>query len=296
MSELLEVLIQAGVPHQIKGKNTSAGFLAINCPFCEEERFHCAVNMNEGWYRCFICDAKGQWRSLKTQLHNKHYLVRTPGLFTSGGAFEENVYKDKPQDYMLATRSLEEGCEEYNYLVLERKITKQQLLDFNWVVGISKGEHNFTHYVGVLDNTTLSIRLTIPSKTKPRYLNHYLTPFLGLYDYKKTKPATLYVVEGLFDYVRFDKGSCIAVLGSSFTESHLASIYKQNTNLTNLVFCFDRDHKLGHLESILPTCKVLGVEVNVLDWSKISTDIKDVDEYFVKYGRLPAFEDTSGVF
>jgi DNA primase len=48
-----------GVPFRTSGKNISAGWIGVNCPFCGEQNNHCGVNLDSKRYSCWVCSASG---------------------------------------------------------------------------------------------------------------------------------------------------------------------------------------------------------------------------------------------
>jgi len=48
-----------GVDFRTSGKNISAGWIGVNCPFCGEQNNHCGVNLDTKRYSCWVCAQSG---------------------------------------------------------------------------------------------------------------------------------------------------------------------------------------------------------------------------------------------
>ena len=44
---------------QFPGISTNRKFVKVKCPFHDDTRPSLSINLEEGWYRCFSCGAKG---------------------------------------------------------------------------------------------------------------------------------------------------------------------------------------------------------------------------------------------
>ena len=44
---------------QFPGISTNRKFVKVKCPFHDDTRPSLSINLEEGWYRCFTCGAKG---------------------------------------------------------------------------------------------------------------------------------------------------------------------------------------------------------------------------------------------
>ena len=45
--------------NQFPGISTNRKFVKVKCPFHDDTRPSLSINLEEGWYRCFTCGAKG---------------------------------------------------------------------------------------------------------------------------------------------------------------------------------------------------------------------------------------------
>lgn len=53
------LFIKEGIDYRSGGKNISAGWLGVNCPFCGEQNNHCGVNLDSKRYSCWVCSQSG---------------------------------------------------------------------------------------------------------------------------------------------------------------------------------------------------------------------------------------------
>lgn len=53
------LFIAEGIPFKEGGKNVSAGWVGVCCPFCGEQNFHLGVNLETKRYSCWVCTETG---------------------------------------------------------------------------------------------------------------------------------------------------------------------------------------------------------------------------------------------
>lgn len=53
------LFLSEGVDFKSSGKNISAGWIGVDCPFCGESNYHCGVNLDSKRYSCWVCSQSG---------------------------------------------------------------------------------------------------------------------------------------------------------------------------------------------------------------------------------------------
>lgn len=57
--DIIELLEKRGIEHWTSGKNTSRGWVNIQCPFCDDHSNHCGINIESKKFNCHKCHEKG---------------------------------------------------------------------------------------------------------------------------------------------------------------------------------------------------------------------------------------------
>jgi hypothetical protein len=110
----------------------------------------------------------------------------------------------------------------------------------------------------------------------PKYISEQQRGYVFNYDGQLRRGNTTILVEGQFDAISI--GGC-AYLGSTISDDQARLISKLNREI---IVVPDRD-KAGM--SVCERALELGYKVSIPEWS---TEIKDVNDAVVRYGRLPA--------
>ncbi len=57
--DIESLFLKEGIDFRSSGKNISAGWIGVNCPFCGELNNHCGVNLDSKRYSCWVCSQSG---------------------------------------------------------------------------------------------------------------------------------------------------------------------------------------------------------------------------------------------
>lgn len=242
------------------GREGKHGELKICCPFCNDDKFHCYVNLKKEVYHCFKCEASGPVIGLKT----------TPSMKTLKEAFEEAQKKvgvDLAKAEKKVIRSLPRcktlmgfkpiGIDPYYHLawnyVRTRKLTTDEVqgnqihfsLDNHGPTSNSiifpiykHGEDDLEYYV---------CRKTDNRKGYAKYINApwpkksvLFRPWTYPVPRMQTVPSSIIVVEGIFDAINLQRAvntfesvgvklpTVYALLGKKATHEQIARITKPN--------------------------------------------------------------------
>lgn len=66
--EITALLRSKNVPYQTSGKNTSKGWVSLQCFFCDDHSNHLGINLKSGGWKCLKCGKKGKFYSLVNYL------------------------------------------------------------------------------------------------------------------------------------------------------------------------------------------------------------------------------------
>jgi len=71
--DVIAFLQDRGIQFDTEGKNISAGWIGINCPFCSDPSNHCGINIESKIFTCWVCAEKGNAIKLVTELESCSY-------------------------------------------------------------------------------------------------------------------------------------------------------------------------------------------------------------------------------
>lgn len=57
--DVQSLFTEESIDFKTGGKNVSAGWIGVNCPFCGDQSNHCGVNLDTKRYSCWICSESG---------------------------------------------------------------------------------------------------------------------------------------------------------------------------------------------------------------------------------------------
>ena len=281
MIDLASKLIEAGIPFVSSGKNVGPEDLAIRCPFCEfdDPSQHCGINTTSGYFHCWVCGKGGGWRMLQKQLG-----IRLGDVFGSDEFEiplakkldvpdrEENFYKEPNEKHIKMWR----------FLLEERQLDLDRCMD----LGLKKGIGSFKGYAVFCDGDMAIGRNyldnTMPKWRKPRGWKMRL---YGASLVEQRDPEIGIITEGVFDAARFPIGTAAALLCKKISDDMANEIFLSFSNAKKLVLATDRDLAKVEKLNLVAKLRGLGFEVSVPDWSQVDSDVKDVDEFFVRYGE-----------
>jgi DNA primase len=208
--------------------------LLFYCPKCEHHKKKLSVNLEKGYFKCWVCDWSGRnlykiirrhgsyqqkqhWRRLTQQVEINNFAER---LFGEEPITEEEQNVKLPHGFVsLVNKNLPSTSRPaLNYLE-SRGITKKDI--FKWKIGYcAHGEYasrivvpsfdidgNINYYIGRTYSGAWS-RYLNPKISKNIIFNHLYVDF----------DEDLVIVEGVFDAIKAGQNS-IPLLGSTLTEN-----------------------------------------------------------------------------
>jgi len=75
MIQIIDLLEYLNLPYQTSGKNVSGGWVEIQCPFpyCSDPSNHLGINLESGYFHCWVCGEKGFIAKLVKTITNLSY-------------------------------------------------------------------------------------------------------------------------------------------------------------------------------------------------------------------------------
>lgn len=293
---MLEALLSAfelnNVPYRLKGANTGRQFVNISCVFCGEDRLHLGINKERGWYKCFVCDARGGWYSLRKKLKEDYpssawYEIQPEGMvdYISDERFTEiTLPKEKPlfRDIReTETEMFEWLCSVPNDLsdpFRERGFDKVKLE----TSGVKLGLDKFRGYFVWEQKGFLIGRKYSPLANGPKWkieLQGTTTPIFGYEWARQSSFKRTFITEGVFDCLRFPVGQAVAILGLQTSQEKIASTSEALRASDEIMMVLDREVKSSTIDEWKLNLRDHGFSVLIFDWSSVPDDVKDVDEF-----------------
>lgn len=275
MIDIITLLEDNDIEFYSSGKNTSRGWVELNCPFCgNDPSFHLGINLSSGIYHCWICGAKGP---LKKYLQHQLGLSREKvKKLTSeyGINFHEEEEPKRNAAQIVFPKGLEDSIPQPHKNYLRRRgfdadyvIKKYQLKAYYHVGG--KWSYRLVIPIFIDGEIVSFIARDVTDKQTPKYKNlsneqsiiNVKNCLYGIDSIKKGGKAIL--VEGIFDQWRVGDGSC-AFLGVEYTNQQLFLLYEKE--LKEVYVMFDSDaikkaNKLGHiLSTFVPKVEIIELD------------------------------------
>jgi len=274
----LKILINVlGAPYR-----TNNEFL-FKCPYCDHYKRKFSVNLNKGYYKCWVCDTRGknlyrvirrfgthrdkaQWRDLTSEIN----YDRLEDLFAD--KIEEKQILNMPEGFVsLARRDVPPtGFAARNYL-RKRGISKEDIVW--WKMGYcTSGEYEGRIIIPSFDeegDLSYFISRSYDSSFYPKYKNPPASKNIIFNDLFVDWSSDIVLVEGIFDAIIAGRNA-VPILGSTLNEDSvlLRKIVKEDAGV---YVALDPDAKKKELQ-IIKTLLDFDIEV----WKVDIGDASDV--------------------
>lgn len=248
----------------------------FSCPYCKHHKRKFSVNLDKGYYKCWVCDTRGkniyrvirrfgtnhdksQWRDITGTVDYE----KLEDLFAE--KVEEKQILDMPEGFVsLANKDIPPtGFAARNYL-RKRGITKQDIVW--WKMGYcSKGEYENRIVIPSFDDEgdlNYFVSRSYDRKAYPKYKNPPASKNIIFNDLFVDWSSDIILVEGVFDAVVAGRNS-VPLLGSTLNQnsSLLQKIVKEDAGV---YIALDPDARKKELE-IIKTLLDFDIEVWKVD-------------------------------
>jgi len=259
------------------------------CPYCKHHKRKFSVNVDKGYYKCWVCDTRGkniyrvirrfgtntdksQWRELTTEIN----FDQLEDLF--GEKIEEKQILDMPEGFIsLAAKDIPPtGFAARNYL-RKRGISKQDIVW--WKMGYcSQGDYEGRIIIPSFDDEgdlNYFISRSYDNKAYPKYKNPPASKNVVFNDLFVDWTSDIILVEGVFDAILAGRNA-VPILGSTLNEYSvlLRKIVKEDAGV---YIALDPDATKKELE-IIKTLLDFDIEVwkvNIGDHEDVGSMKKD---------------------
>ncbi|HIF55519.1 MAG TPA: hypothetical protein EYQ57_10260 [Methylococcaceae bacterium] len=257
------------------GYRTNSEFL-FKCPYCDHHKRKFSVNIDKGYYKCWVCDTRGkslyrvvrrfgtnhdksQWRDLTSEID----FDQLEDLFAE--KIEEKQILEMPEGFIsLANRDMPPtGFAAMNYL-RQRGITKQDIVW--WKMGYcSKGEYEGRIIIPSFDDEgdlSYFVSRSYDRSYYPKYKNPPASRNIIFNDLFVDWSSDIILVEGIFDAINAGRNA-VPILGSTLNQ-HSVLLRKIVKEDAGVYVALDPDATKKELE-IIKTLLDFDIEVWKVD-------------------------------
>jgi DNA primase len=257
--------------------------LLFRCPYCEHHKKKFSVNLDKGYYKCWVCDTRGKniYRVIRRfgTYHNKSQWLQLTSeidynkledFFTEKS--EEKQVLEMPDGFVsLANKDIPPtGFAARNYL-RKRDISKQDIVW--WKMGYcSKGEYEGRIIIPSFDDEgdlNYFVSRSYDKAFYPKYKNPPASKNIIFNDLFVDWSSDIILVEGIFDAIVAGRNA-VSLLGSTLNQ-HSVLLRKIVKEDAGVYIALDPDAKKKELEII----KTL-LDFDIEDWKVDIGDNEDV--------------------
>ena len=218
----------------------------FKCPYCEHHKRKFSVNLDKGYYKCWVCDTRGkniyrvvrrfgtnhdksQWRDFTSEID----FDQLEDLFAE--KVEEKQILEMPEGFIsLANRDMPPtGFAAMNYL-RQRGLTKQDIVW--WKMGYcTKGEYEGRIIIPSFDDEgdlSYFVSRSYDRSYYPKYKNPPANRNIIFNDLFVDWSSDIILVEGIFDAINAGRNA-VPILGSTLNQNSvlLRKIVKEDAGV-----------------------------------------------------------------
>lgn len=262
------------------------------CPYCNHHYQKLSVNLEHGWFKCWVCKKSGKKLSLLRNISNTDKQIINNEYNHVSSSESEDLFEQEENEYVNYQHHLEHIKKEwskYNFLPLlksEDLFFKKQVLLYLSIRNLDYGD--LVKYNIHFDYNTKNI--TFPSYDKQGNMNFFINKNINE---RYSKPKTsqeyvifndiyidweedLYITEGIFDEIKINNNT-VSLLTSELNENTwlFSNLIKHQQRK---ILCLDKD---AYLKSIQIAKKLLkyGIkDIFIIDWRNCNK-YKDFGEF-----------------
>lgn len=294
--DVLAYLRNRRIPYWAEGKNVTAGWVELQCLWCNDRSHHLGVNLDTRFMSCWRCGPKGPFSNYIMTKENYNYRQARNVL----NEFQQTVYRSLRQDIQIRNTDWDRNIlpkeatgdfpESYLNYLRGRRYDPVKLITQYHLKAIG-------NWCTTSDN--LCYRILIPVLYEGRVVNYTArdvtgraeTPYVNCKNDQAIIPIrdciynrdsvrdTVLIVEGPIDVWRMGSGS-ISVFGMEVSKEQIGAIVDTGAKRAFVMFdgeeqAIKKAHKVAMaLSGLIPFVEVLELEKGDPD----SLEEKDVQE------------------
>ncbi len=257
--DVVSLLGNMGVDYRLSGKNVSAGWVNMNCPYCYDAGHHLGINLTSKMFSCWICRESGSILKFVQRAAglNKKDAIRLIKKFLTGKVveYEYQSSSNKRDDVTLPSHILKSPLPIHTNYLRERGFKPKELESFfgiSYTGQISKYrsservvDFKYRIIIPIFINNKL-VNFTardVTEKAEEKYKNcptddTLITTKDCIYGYDNVIDGIAVIVEGPTDVWRLGPGA-IGLFGIKYTKHQLNLLYQKQ--LKKAVVFFDNE-------------------------------------------------------
>jgi hypothetical protein len=272
--DVIAYLEDRDIKYTTEGKNTTRGWVNIQCPFpfCDDHSNHCGINLDTKLFSCWKCGEKGSIVKLIHALETcswaqAHSIVKQFHSYLSPNIIEEDW--KPPQQIKIPSGVVKEFSPLHKEYLIQRGFDPDYLIQkYHLLAGGPVGFFKFRIIIPYLldhEPVTYSGRdITGKAKSKYRHLpnNQAILPAKKtLYNLDTVKDGKCILVEGVTDVWRIGDG-CVATSGTQVTSEQILML--SDYGIKKLLIAFDND-AIDEADKLAIKCSAVIPEVKVAE-------------------------------
>lgn len=246
MFDSVDYFESRGVACWTSGKNVTAGWVNIQCPFCGLDKSnHCGISP-DNFFNCYVCGETGHVTKLIRQMEKCSWLraQRIFDSFQQGYHFIEKITEKRERTF-LPKECLSKFPRNYlNYLKKRRFVPNYLITKYNLKCCANVGKYKFRIIIPFYFNNQLITftSLDVTDRQKIKYKHQKIDEAVisvknTLYNIDSVTDKMI-LVEGITDVWRVGD-CCCAVMGKQITEAQINLIVRKNVK--QVLVMFDSD-------------------------------------------------------
>lgn len=234
-----------GINYQTEGKNISANWIGINCPFCNDPSEHGGFSLEKGYYNCFRCGAHKLIDIIIELIGCSQSKAKS--ILTKYSTDKPIPFATKPPAVLWLPGDCDPMKEQHKQYLESRnfdpdKLEKEWAVQGTGIIGPYK--HRIVAPIFHRGRAVSYQTRAIHKNQYPKYkacqrqleIIHHKTI---LYGSDKVRTNSVIIVEGITDVWRLGIGA-VATFGIEFTQAQVLFIAK---NYQRVFVCFDREEQ-----------------------------------------------------
>lgn len=230
-------LSDKGIPFSSSGKNTSSGWINIQCPFCDDNTNHLGINLSLLIIHCWKCPTKGNIRKLVQKLEGSNSMARDVMAQYMVEDYDKDLRYDikkrlSPPGAIMPTECVDIMPENFKDLLYNRRYNPDELIRKYKLKACMNGDFRNRIIIPVIVDsvivnfTGLDVTGAKSNKYKHCPNDKAIMPMKDCLYNIDTVTDTALIVEGVTDVWRVGDGT-VATMGIEYTKAQLALLVER---------------------------------------------------------------------
>lgn len=242
MFDTIAYLEERGITYRTEGKNVSAGWIGIPCPFCGDQSFH--LGIKEYGFSCWRCGEKGNISKLIMEIDSCNYYQANVTIdnFKSNTDLSElkQDIRKRLGDKILPVEASKSFPDIHLAYLQARNFNLDLIETYDLYACYNLGNYKFRIIVPVKENNqVVSFTALAVAKQQPKYL--HCKNELGIISIKQclynidTVRDIAVICEGVTDVWRMGSGA-VATFGLEYTSEQIQLLVRKGVRKAHVMF------------------------------------------------------------